>query len=120
MQTILTGNVNEIAPGHRGWVMGHFMEQGSALHTTTVEVKWGNERQGNKKDNPKANRTATTLSIITRGSMRYEFPETGQTIILEKEGDYLFLPPGISHSWEALTDCLVITVRWPSVPEDQQ
>ena len=31
-----------------------------------------------------------------------------------EQGDYAVWGPGIDHSWEALADSVVITVRWPS------
>ncbi len=41
---------------------------------------------------------------------------TEGVVTLARQGDYAVWGPGIDHSWEALADSVVITVRWPSVP----
>lgn len=38
-------------------------------------------------------------------------------VLLERQGDYAVWGPGIDHSWKAEDDSVVITVRWPSLPE---
>ena len=34
---------------------------------------------------------------------------------LTREGDYAVWGPAIDHTWEALDDSVVVSVRWPSV-----
>jgi quercetin dioxygenase-like cupin family protein len=34
---------------------------------------------------------------------------------MEKEGDYIIFGPGVVHSWEAIGDTLVLSVRFPSI-----
>ena len=59
----------------------------------------------------------TTHVFHVKGSFRIDLTEGSYT--LEREGDYLVWGPGIDHSWEALQDCLVTTVRFPSVGDDE-
>jgi quercetin dioxygenase-like cupin family protein len=39
------------------------------------------------------------------------------SVRLERQGDYAVWGPGIDRSWKAEDDSVVITVRWPSLPE---
>jgi len=50
--------------------------------------------------------------LLVQGNFRIDLTET--TITLEKQGDYAAWGPGIDHSWEAISDSVVVTVRWPS------
>jgi hypothetical protein len=52
--------------------------------------------------------------LLVQGSFRIDLTETSVT--LDKQGDYAAWGPGIDYSWEAITDAVVITVRWPSSP----
>jgi quercetin dioxygenase-like cupin family protein len=53
-----------------------------------------------------------TLLLVIQGTHRLELPET--SITLSRPGDYAIWGPGIDHSWEAVSDTTVVTVRWPS------
>jgi quercetin dioxygenase-like cupin family protein len=50
--------------------------------------------------------------LLIAGNFRVDL--TGASIVLEKQGDYVVWGPGIDHSWEAISDSVVVTVRWPS------
>ncbi|HZC00371.1 MAG TPA: signal peptidase I, partial [Gammaproteobacteria bacterium] len=39
---------------------------------------------------------------------------TEGSITMNRQGDYVMWGPGIDHSWKALSESVVITVRWPS------
>jgi quercetin dioxygenase-like cupin family protein len=52
--------------------------------------------------------------LLVQGNFRIDLTETSVT--LEKQGDYAVWGPGIDHSWAAITESVVITVRWPSSP----
>jgi quercetin dioxygenase-like cupin family protein len=56
--------------------------------------------------------TSATLLLLVKGQFRIELTEGSG--VLAKQGDYALWGPGIDHSWEALADSVVITVRWPS------
>ena len=41
-------------------------------------------------------------------------------VTLEEEGDYVIWSAGTPHNWFVLEDSTSVTVRWPSLPNDQQ
>ena len=77
-----------------------------------VEVKWGTHPAGEKRAEWTADDQRTTLVVLIQGAFRVDLTE-GSTVMAH-QGDYVLWGPGIDHSWEALTDAIVITVRWPS------
>jgi hypothetical protein len=106
--------------GRRGWFVGHFLTPASGpAATDMVEVKWGVHAAGETKAAPGVNRTATTMSLLVSGRFRLDFPSHGRSITLARPGDYAVWAPGVSHRWRVLEDAVVITVRWPSRPDDQ-
>ena len=119
MNAVQTGNFSSSNLEHRGWVVGHFLDPDSPFKITDFELKWGNNPRGARKSVAGSNQIAQTLAILIRGKIQYDFPETNQTIILDKEGDYIYWSSGVSHKWEVLEDVLTFTLRWPSLPDDQ-
>lgn len=115
---IIQGNFNDKLTSHRGWVVGHFMEEDSPFNTKNVEIKWGKHKSGEYKEFVAKNEKAKTLTILIRGKFTLIFGN--KKIILHKEGDYCFWESGVSHSWVADEDSLVLTIRWPSLPDDQK
>jgi quercetin dioxygenase-like cupin family protein len=57
----------------------------------------------------------TTALLLVKGRFSIEL-STG-SFVLEREGDFAVWGPGINHSWYAEADSVVITVRWPSLPQ---
>ena len=101
-----------------GWFVGQFIPAELGLrHQTDVEVKWGIHPDGEKRSHAWASEHATTISVLIRGSLRVTFdPEgTPQIVTLAKEGDYIIFAPQTVHSWEAIGDTIVLSVRYPSV-----
>ncbi len=117
---ITSGNFNSQSEAYRGWIIGHFIDPSSPFHTSDFELKWGNHSAGESKSQVGTNQTAQSLAILISGQFQFEFPDQKQTIILKQLGDYVYYPAGISHTWKALEDCLLLTLRWPSLPHDQQ
>lgn len=115
---IVKGNFNKESPSHRGWIMGHFMEEGSPFKTGNVEIKWSTHKAGEHKEVVAQNNSAMSLGILVRGCFTFNFPD--HKVTLKNEGDYVFYPAGTSHSWIVDQDCLMIAVRWPSFPNDQK
>jgi quercetin dioxygenase-like cupin family protein len=115
---IVKGNFNIESPAHRGWIMGHFMEDESPFKTENVEIKWGIHKAGEKKEVVAQNCTAHSLGILIRGKFTFLFDN--QKVTLDKEGDYAFYSSGTAHSWTVEQDCLFLTIRWPSVSNDQK
>jgi hypothetical protein len=102
-----------------GWFVGQFIPTETGVrHQTGVELKWGVHRDGDRRSRgPEAHADATTISILIRGSLRAVFQIEGkqQVVTMKKEGDYIIFGPGIVHSWEAIGDTLVVSVRFPSI-----
>lgn len=111
------GNADADGADYKGWFVGHFIQPPDNLRSTrSVEVKWGVHRKGEQKPFWSKNAQATTLCILIRGRFRIMFPD--KTFSLSKEGDYVIWRPGIPHRWVAEEDSIVLTVRWPSKPDD--
>jgi len=101
-----------------GWFVGQFVPPASGLrHQADVEVKWGVHPDGEKRPQPWANGHATTISVLIRGTLRVTFHigATRQIVTMQKEGDYIIFAPDAVHSWEAIGDTVVLSVRFPSV-----
>jgi len=110
-----SGNAAEDGRERRGWIFGHFIDPSQGVRSSKdVEVKWGIHPVGDKRPGWTADDQRTTLVLLVQGSFRIDLTETSVT--LDKQGDYAAWGPGIDHAWEAITDAIVITVRWPSAP----
>ena len=94
------------------------MDEGSPLKTTDIEIKWGNHKAEETKGVFATNSSATTLGILIKGKFTISFEN--RDVVLNSEGDYVLFPAGVAHSWTANEDSLIITVRWPSIPNDQK
>ncbi len=101
----------------RGWFVGHFIDCAAGLHCgDQVEVKWGIHAPGEQRLVPSAYDKATTLALLVSGKFAIEFPDLDvDAITLARRGDYVIYGPGVSHTWKAIDDSIVLTVRWPSV-----
>jgi quercetin dioxygenase-like cupin family protein len=114
---VLSGNAATGDPARDGWFVGHFLTGPTDPRaTSTLEVKWAVYHGGETRAHWAANRQATTLAVLVRGRFRLRFP--GREVLLAAEGDYALWEPGVPHHWTAETAAIVLTVRWPSVPDD--
>lgn len=114
---ITTGNA--VVDGNnnsgRGWFVGHFIDAAEGLRSTKkVEVKWGIHPADHGKSLPDASKDGTTLTLLISGEFMVSFPDVGTTAHLRKSGDYVIFAPGVIHVWRAVTDSVVVTIRWPS------
>lgn len=112
------GNAVKDQVRHSGWFVGQFVPPDLGLrHQTDVEVKWGVHPDGEKRPQAWANGHATTVSVLVRGSLRVTFhsEESPEVVTLAKEGDYVIFAPDTVHSWEAIGDTVVLSIRFPSV-----
>jgi hypothetical protein len=110
---IYVGNAGSDAPASRGWLLGHFMPAGDPRHSDEVEIKWGIHPRGDQRAQWVAGERRTALLLLVSGRFRVELPE--RTVVLARPGDYVVFG-GISHSWHAEEDSVMLAVRWPSVP----
>lgn len=110
------GNVNEDTTATRGWLVGHFIHPSDGVRSSNdVEVKWANHPDGDKRPEWTSDDDRTTLVILVEGHFRVDLTQGSKT--MTRPGDYIMWGPGIDHSWSALADSVVITVRWPSATD---
>lgn len=117
---IATGNTvnHSYENNHRGWFIGHFIDPAQGLrYTNNVEVKWGVHSSNEKRPFPDSSQVATTLTLLVSGAFVVDFPDLDKSAFLKQAGDYVIYAPGVRHSWKAIEDSVVITVRWPSVKD---
>ena len=116
---VVFGNASVEGANRWGWFLGHFITSTDDPRSTPLlEVKWGIHKAGDGRTQWATNVEATTLSILINGRFRLQFPE--QEFVLSREGDYVLWCPGVPHYWSAEENSTVVTVRWPSKPEDSR
>jgi len=102
-----------------GWFVGQFVSPDRGpRHQTDVELKWAIHAAGERRRRgAEANGNATTISVLIHGALRATFHIDGtpHLVTLQKEGDYVIFGPDVPHSWEALRDAVVLSVRFPSI-----
>jgi hypothetical protein len=120
---LVVGNAFDERQGNnqRGWFIGHFVSPARDLRCTqNIEVKWGVHQPNEEKPTYSVNEKAATLTILISGSFVMIFPDLNSSITLKRTGDYVIFAPRVPHAWKALEDSVVLTVRWPSIPDDQK
>jgi len=118
-QGVTSGNAAEDGGDRRGWLLGHFVPDADhPLASADVEVQWAVFAGGEERATWGFNERAHTLAILVRGRFRLQFPE--RDVLLSHEGDYVLWEPGVPHFWQAEGPTIVITVRWPSLPDDSR
>jgi hypothetical protein len=111
----LAGNAEEDGCDTRGWLVGHFIDPAQGVRSSKdVEIKWAVHPGDDKRAEWTADDRRTTLVLLVYGNFRVDLTEA--SVILGRQGDYVLWGPGIDHTWEALSDSVVVTVRWPSRP----
>jgi len=112
--TLVSGNAGEASKDTRGWFVGHFMPgEENPLRTEELEVKWYIHARGETRAQWAPGNPVKTLNILIRGHFVLLFPN--QEVALEKEGDFVLFGPGLPHSYRAVEESLILTVRWPSL-----
>ncbi len=116
-EPIVVGNAGRDGRDRRGWFLGHMIaDEDDPRHSRDVEVKWGEHPAGEPRRSWVANRHATTMSVLIRGRFLVRFED--RDVLLSEEGDYVLWAAGVAHTWEAVEDSVVLTVRWPSLERD--
>jgi hypothetical protein len=111
------GNAKVDGKDRRGWFIGYFLGESDGVRATdAIEVKWGSHPAGEGRPEWSTDEHHASLLLLISGRFRQDFADG--SLILKEQGDYVIWGPGISHSWQAEEDSVVITVRWPSVPEN--
>jgi hypothetical protein len=109
---IYTGNAQIDGKKRRGWILGHFMPADDIRCSEDIEIRWAIHQCGERRAEWVHEEQRTTAIILVSGRFKVEFPE--QSVVLAQQGDYVLFH-GLSHSWEAETDCIALGVRWPSI-----
>lgn len=117
-KSFYVGNAEADQVRGSGWFVGQFVPAELGLrHQTEVELKWGIHPDGDKRSEPWANQNGTTISVLVQGALKVTFHIDGaqQEVTLQRKGDYVAFGPDVVHSWEAVGDTIVLSVRFPSV-----
>jgi hypothetical protein len=122
MDGVLSGNAAALATTEtkHGWFVGRFIDTDPYRQTHDVEVKWGRHNKG-EKNGFAANKTARTLSVLISGKLRITFHrgEQSEDVLLQNEGDFALWLPCLEHNSVFEADTVVLTIRWPSIADDQ-
>ena len=86
--------------------------------TVVLEVKWGVHPAGQDRPGgwaPPSDKIS--LGILVRGDFLFRFrdPDLPSTLVenrLSDEGDYVIWREDVEHSWRALDESVILTVRW--------
>lgn len=104
------------------WWIGHFISPSDILrHNTHVETKWAVHPQGRSRPSGFVkNNMATSMAVLVSGAHRIVFQHPPASVTLTNPGDYVIWGPNVLHSWTALLNhTTVLTIRWPSIPNDR-
>ncbi len=113
------GNAAVDGARHQGWFIGHVLEHASDLRSThTIEVNWSRYKAGEEQPQWKMTQQAVTLCVLIKGIVFIRFPWT--ECILAHEGDYVIWSADLPHRLTVVEDSLMLTIRWPSIPEDKK
>ena len=129
---ITSGNAGQDGLNFGGWFVGDltaWQEQAGLpdkqadyglRDTGSLEVKWGVHRKGMRRPGGWAGSSPfTTLSLLVQGSFDLHFRAPGEDLPnrhcpLRSQGDYAIWAQDCEHTWEAVEDSVVLTVRWRS------
>jgi len=117
-RSFYVGNAKADQVGRGGWFIGQFVPAELGLRRQTeVELKWGVHPDGERRAQPWASRNGVTISVLIEGSLKLTFHtgDSQEEVILRTKGDYVMFGPEVVHSWEAIGDTIVLSVRFPSV-----
>lgn len=112
---ISIGNAEDFGTPTRGWFIGNFLDPTTAgpRFTDDVEVKWSVHPKGDHRPDIAPGSDTTTLTILIEGRFEQIFPDQqpGNTV-MDRPGDFALYGPGVPHTWRALADSVMLTVRW--------
>jgi hypothetical protein len=117
---ISIGNAEDFATGPtRGWFIGNFLDPSvGPRFTDDIEVKWSIHPQGDHRPDIAPGADTITLTILIKGRFEQTFPDQHPgRMLMERPGDFALYGPGIPHTWRALADSVMLTVRWPAPAE---
>ena len=111
--SISIGNATLTGRDHGGWFVGPFLSVEAGIrHTDVLEVKWGLHMAGDVRTDVNERGGTHSLAILITGIFVIEFPALGEEVRLSQAGDYVLYGPDVAHTWRAIDDSTVVTVRW--------
>jgi len=99
----------------KSWIVGHFARP--PFKTNEFEIKLSQKEKGEHKDGWGLNHKAQSLCVLLKGRIVLEVGD--KRVVLKKPGDYVYWGPGVPHTWKVIIKSFVLSVRWPSIPNDQ-
>jgi len=116
---ISIGNAEDFGAPTRGWFVGNFLDTSAGPRLTDdIEVKWSIHPEGDHRPDIAPGADTVTLTILISGAFEQIFPgqQPGRTR-MERPGDFALYGPDVPHTWRALADSVMLTVRWrPTSP----
>lgn len=113
------GHADVDADENRSWLVGHFKNPDDLRYDDDVEIKVSRHPAGETRDGWAVGEVRRTFVMVIAGRWELEFAEEAgdrqETVTLDGPGAYAMWGQDVAHRWRALTDAMVITVRWPSV-----
>jgi len=99
--------------------LGHFAKI-PELNNEEVEAQIVELEDGAKKGKIAFNKKGKTLTMLLSkgGEMKISFPDRKEDVVLNKKGDFVIFFEKINHTWECKRKAEVLTIRWPSLPND--
>lgn len=111
------GNAVTTGKDHRGWFIGKFISDLQSIRKTDdLEIRWSTFQKGEKRPGWVTSNVTHTICILISGRFDIIFPENNYK--LSKPGDYVIWGPRVAHKWHAIENSTVISIRWPSDPND--
>jgi hypothetical protein len=106
-----SGNAGSLGALFRGWFVGPYQVSAQEiLARPAVEMKWGSHLKGEARQGWDAGSTSWSLSVLVSGSFDILFEDGTEE--LRMPGDLVIWRPHTPHSWIAIADAVVLTVRW--------
>ncbi len=107
---IYEGNAKSAGSNYRGWFMGAFLNEESPLLQENVELKWATHKKGERRKDWSMGDEKQSISILISGKFKLIFDDREET--LSQQGDFVYWGPQVPHTWEALEDSTIMTVRF--------
>ncbi len=114
-QEYVIGNAEQESLSHRGWIIGHFIEPSDIRFSKDVEIKFSKLPKGTSRETWSINQTAHTISLVISGELQVILK--GEVVNIS-ENEYFLSRPGVAHKYVVRKDAVILTVRWPSLPND--
>ena len=92
-----------------GWVVGDFNP--ALIHSKDVEMAIKHFRKGEIEPSHKQI-IATEITIVVSGEIRLGEGKY-------RADDIVIIPPGVYADFEALTNCSLVCIKYPSLPNDK-